>query len=86
MVSHYSRGLAWHRVVLALREKVSDAQYKIVVSPRATLKGSLLFEAGFKFDEVLSSVVLSSTSKDQATALREVANMAWERNRHLIRE
>lgn len=77
LVSHLSFGTKWLKVVEAVRSVVNSAEYRIVISPRATIKGALLLENELPFDTVVESVLLSQASKDQREKLLTAANKAW---------
>ena len=59
----------WTKTVQELREKAFDLKLQIVISPRASIKGGQLLQAGFKFDEVLDMVVFKGCNSDMKAKL-----------------
>jgi hypothetical protein len=79
LVEHLEHGLRWHDAVCAMRTHAAENEMRIVISPRATLKGALMLEAGEAFDRVLSMCVLSTASPDQIGSLTEKAASIWRK-------
>lgn len=76
-VSHLSHGSKWHRVVTTVRDLVESNAWRIVVSPRATIKGSHLLEAGLTIDEVIEMTLLGQADQSQQSLIRESAKRVW---------
>jgi cobaltochelatase CobS len=77
MVESYTYGAKWHKVVKALRASAEQNNYRIVISPRATLKGAQLLEQEFTYEEVLKITILANLTTDQATTLKSAARAYW---------
>lgn len=73
-------GKRWHKVVLELRQFVQREGLRILVTPRATIKGSTLLRAGLEFKEVLYAVLLSGAPQDKQEQLERIATDKWEDN------
>ena len=78
MVSNYSQGSSWLKVVKALRDKVTKDSLRVLITPRATIKGSQLLEIGMQFEEVLDMTILESVPNDKKDVLRELAKKNWQ--------
>jgi MoxR-like ATPase len=76
-VAHLEHGARWHKAVLAARETAERNAYRVVVSPRATMKGAHLFDQGFNVEEVIDMTILATASVDQAPILKSAAMTAW---------
>lgn len=76
-VAHYTNGSRWHNVVQQVRRQVDSNQWRVVVSPRATMKGALLLDAGLNFDQVVEMVLLGSAAADQRPQIVATAKGAW---------
>jgi cobaltochelatase CobS len=67
-------GAKWLRVVRAVRARVSEQlELRVVISPRATLRGAQLLAAGMEFETVLG---MALTSNIPAAAQPELVNLA----------
>lgn len=77
LVSHYPDGLRWQNVIKAVRDKVVQHAYEVVVSPRATMKGAQLLAAGYSFQDALESSLLGAVPANHAEILRQAAKNAW---------
>lgn len=71
---HHER---WHKVVLACRRAAEENDYRIVISPRATIKGVELLERGLDFERILNMVLVPTAGADQREVLIDVARKAW---------
>ena len=76
-VKDYSFGAKWHKVIKAIRAEAITKDYRVVISPRATMKGAQLLELGFEFQEVIEMTVLATASAEQRVLFREVAHKHW---------
>lgn len=76
-VAHLSYGSKWHNVVKAVRKLADNRGMRVVVSPRATIKGANLLENGFTFEEVAQMVLISTATEDQKREILSVANATW---------
>jgi MoxR-like ATPase len=70
-------GPAWLEVVRMVREYVQDRELRIVVSPRATQRGSKLLAAGLDFNDVLHMALLSQFSVDEKKDLHVRSHTTW---------
>jgi cobaltochelatase CobS len=73
--THY--GPAWLHVVHRLRQRVQNESIRALVTPRATLRGTALLEAGVDFDNVLQISILNGMPADQHSRMRSDAMSAW---------
>ena len=78
MVEGFKQGLAWWNVVKDMRERVERDGLRILITPRATLKGASLLEIGLDFDSVLNMTVLEQVPKDKQAMLRDLAKKSWQ--------
>lgn len=70
-------GPAWLQVVRMVREYVQDRELRVVVSPRATQRGSKLLAAGLDFNDVLHMALLSQFSVDEKKELHVKSHTTW---------
>ena len=52
------------RLYLKIRKNINELGIKLIVSPRASMDGADLLEAGFSLNEVLEMTVLKGSDKD----------------------
>lgn len=78
-VKHLKFGSRWLRVIEEVREVIEKSEARLIVSPRATMKGALLLEAGADFKQALESSVLSQATKDQRKIITDAAERTWGR-------
>ena len=76
-VAHLSHGPRWHKVVMAVRDVVTNAKMRVVVSPRATIKGAILLEAGISLENVIDMTLLATATEDQRPQIERAAKGAW---------
>lgn len=68
----------WLKVVRAVRKRViEELDLRVVVSPRATLRGALLLDVGMPFDDVLQIALLGNMPASERGALESLARAAW---------
>lgn len=77
MIDGYKHGKKWHKTVKAIRKEVTKRDFRVIISPRASLKGAQLLELGFTFDEVVQMVILPTASAEQKELLTEIAYDNW---------
>lgn len=77
MVDNYKYGKAWLDVVRNLRNKANADQMRVLITPRATVKGAQLLELKMEFEEVLDMVILESVPTDKRNVLSELAKNSW---------
>lgn len=77
MIDGYKFGKKWHKTVKAIRAEVTNRDFRVIISPRATLKGAQLLELGFDFEEVIKMVILPTASAEQKELLTEIAEQNW---------
>ena len=70
-------GPAWLEVVRMVREYVQERELRVVVSPRATQRGSKLLAAGLDFNDVLHMALLSQFSVDEKKDLHVKSHTTW---------
>jgi hypothetical protein len=54
----------WHRIIEKIRKNIQKQGIKMIVSPRASMNGADLLDAGFKIEEVLDMVIFKGASED----------------------
>lgn len=54
----------WFEVISKIRKNINELGIKLIVSPRASMDGADLLEAGFSLNEVLEMTVLKGSDKD----------------------
>lgn len=59
----------WLKVVRQMRDNIKNAGLKVVISPRASMQGADLLDAGFNIDEVLDMVIYKGVSDDIKTKI-----------------
>lgn len=73
-------GKKWLRVVRAVRKRVvEELELRVVVSPRATLRGSQLLSAGMPFDTVLQIALVGNMPASEKKSLENLALAAWNK-------
>lgn len=73
-------GKRWLKVVRAVRKRVlTELELRIVVSPRATLRGATLLGTKMKFDDVLQIALLANMPASEREALANLARTAWQK-------
>lgn len=77
MIKGYAHADRWHKTVKAIRAEVVNRDFRVIISPRATLKGVQLLELGFEFEEVLQMVILPTASSEQKELLVQTAEKHW---------
>lgn len=73
-----NQGKAWYEVVKAVRYFVSKHNIRALITPRATQKGSILLQNGFKIEEVIPAVMLGSVPDDKKEEVTKVAIAAFK--------
>jgi cobaltochelatase CobS len=69
----------WLAVVRAVRKKVvTELELRVVISPRATLRGAKLLEAGMSFEQVLP-IALTANLGSERKSLELIATALWEK-------
>jgi cobaltochelatase CobS len=76
-VAHFENGSKWHKVIIEVRAQVDNNSWRLVVSPRATIKGAALLDAGVEFDEVVNMVLLGQADASQQGIIRQTAKSNW---------
>jgi len=77
LISGYTHGSRWHKVVKGLRQVVSDHSYRLIISPRATLKGASMLELGISFEQVVKMTITSAANPTEAEVLVDNAKKLW---------
>lgn len=73
-------GKRWLEVVRAVRKRVVDElELRVVVSPRATLRGAQLLEAGLDFEAVLQVALVGNMPVSEKKGLENLARTAWKK-------
>jgi len=70
----------WLAVVRAVRKKVvEELELRVVVSPRATLRGSTLLAAGMPFTDVLAIALTANMPASERKGLENIATAIWNK-------
>lgn len=77
LISEYQDGIRWHKTVLAIRRLCESRDYRVIVSPRAAIKGAQLLSLGFSFGETLDMSILANAPMDHKKALTDEATSVW---------
>jgi len=77
LVMHYTHGSRWVKVVRGLRKVVADHSYRLIISPRASLKGASMLELGISFDQVVRMCITAAANPTEAEVLVENAKKLW---------
>lgn len=64
-------GQVWCELVQGARAAAKRQGLKIIISPRATINGIALLQAGFEADEVVDMTFAAGLAKDQANAIND---------------
>lgn len=68
----------WLAVVRAVRKRaIEELDMRVVISPRATLRGALLLNIGMPFDDVLRIALIGNIPAGEKDALESLARAAW---------
>lgn len=57
----------WYNIVQKIRENVSRQGIKMIISPRASMNGADLLDAGFRIKDVVEMCILKGADKDTRT-------------------
>lgn len=77
LVADSETGMKWLGVVVAVRKYIESEGIRALVTPRATIKGATLLEAGLKFENVLENVILPGIAVDKQRYIKDIAIQAW---------
>lgn len=77
IVAKYNNGEAWHSVIQAIRGFCLKNVDRAVVTPRATMRGAVLLDAGMSFDATVTAAVLGTLPAGKHTEIRELARNIW---------
>jgi cobaltochelatase CobS len=73
-------GKKWLSVVRTVRKRVTDElELRIVISPRATLRGATLLEAGIPFEEVLKIALTGNIPDSSRKEIENLARATWNK-------
>lgn len=71
-------GDRWLRVVRAVRhEAIDKLELRAVVSPRATLRGATLLEAGVTYEDAVQVALIANLPEAEREVLLNLANATW---------
>ena len=77
-------GPAWLDCVRHVRKFVEEQELRVVVSPRATQRGSLLLSAGLDFNDVLHMALLSQFSHEEKQRLHNECHSLYRESAAVI--
>jgi len=73
-------GKKWLAVVRAVRKKaIDELELRVVISPRATLRGATLLAAGMPFEDVLPIALTGNMPATEREGLENVAKATWNK-------
>ena len=72
------RGGDWYHIVLLVRDYVQQNDLRLVVSPRATSRGSTMLASGVHFNEVLHSCLLSQFTGTHLEQMHAECHGLWQ--------
>jgi predicted ATPase len=61
----------WHKIIEQIRKNVQKQGIKLIISPRASMNGADLLDAGFSYDEVLDMCIFKGADVDVRTKCME---------------
>ena len=70
-------GKSWLDIVRFVRSYVTEQELRIVISPRATQRGSLLLESGIDFNNVLHMALLSQFTGEAKESMHKDCHRLW---------
>lgn len=70
-------GANWIKVVRAIRDHVNEQGIRALVTPRASIRGNALLQAGIPFDDVLQMTVLNGIPTDNHSNIISIARDNW---------
>ncbi len=73
LVEFYTFGQAWHSAVLAVRDYCNRNDYRVLITPRATLRGAQLLNAGIALDLVIGQAMLAGIPSDKQSNIITLA-------------
>jgi ribosomal protein L21E len=79
LVGDSEDGKLWLKVVHELRRYVLREEIRALITPRATLRGLAMLEAGIPFAETLEMAVLNSIPTDKQAAIKQLAIESWSK-------
>lgn len=78
LVEDMKYGPRWHKVVKKMRQFCENRSYRVIISPRATLKGTLLLDRDLPVENVIDMVLISTASQEQREPMRKEALLVWK--------
>lgn len=81
-----TEGKRWLKVVRAVRHKALDEMdLRVVVSPRATLRGATLLGAGVDVKDVIETALIANMPEAEREVLRNHAQATWDKGAVAVR-
>jgi hypothetical protein len=77
LVANSDQGERWHLAVKNARQYVHDQQLRVLITPRATLRGVQLLETGFELEQVMEAAILTSVPSDKQSVLKDRMLHEW---------
>jgi len=75
-------GKRWLNVVRTVRKRVvEDLDLRVVISPRATLRGAQLLAAGMAFEDVMVSALTGSIPASSRSEVETLAKTTWNKSK-----
>lgn len=68
----------WLAAVRRVRKYVEAEGIRALVSPRATIKGAAMLQAGLTFEQTLSAAILGGVSVDKQSYIKEIAKTEYD--------
>ncbi len=79
-VASMEHGPRWHIVVKTVRKHADSQAWHVICSPRATIKGAALLDAGFGVEEVVEMTLTNGADASQKQQIKSMALVAWGAN------
>ena len=77
LVKDIELGEQWHKAVQSVRKYVTEQDFRVLITPRATLRGAQLLNIGFELDYVIQASVLNSVGVDKQDVVKEKIMTGW---------
>lgn len=77
LVEHFKHGARWHKVVKAVRKHIDAQAWRVLASPRATIKGAALLEQKFTVNEVIEMTLYNGADAAQKQQINQIALREW---------
>lgn len=80
IVKPYEYGERWHKCVLTVREYVDKQALRALITPRATVRGTVLLDIGYSFDDAIDAALVNGLPADKQQVIRDLIKKTWGKN------